>query len=156
MGVFKRGDQPAYHLNSRNLFRLSNLQYLKTPSQRRILSIWRLYSLPVVAPMVRRVPRASAGFNRLAASPYRMYHQRPPACELHQQRITGCGECAASSSNAFRRDSNSPFMDAPASSAPTSSDSNRTLRSEGGTSSGNRQRESFHHCRFPDSRFAGQ
>ena len=32
-------------------------------------SIWRLYSLHVVAPMVRRLPRASAGFSKLAASP---------------------------------------------------------------------------------------
>lgn len=48
-------------------------------------------------------------------------------------RMTGTGDFAAASSNAFRRASNSPFMLAPASNAPTSRLSRRTSASFGGT-----------------------
>ena len=51
-----------------------------------------LYSAQVVAPMVRKVPRASAGFSRFAASPV---PAAPPAptrvCASSMNRMIGLG-----------------------------------------------------------------
>jgi hypothetical protein len=97
-------------------------------------SMWRLYSLQVVAPTVRNVPRASAGLSRLAASPVPACPPAPiKVCTSSTKRMTGCTELPASSSNDFKRDSNSPRMLAPANSAPTSRLRRRASRSVGGT-----------------------
>ncbi len=47
-------------------------------------SMYFLYSAQVVAPIVRRLPRASAGFSRLAASPVPAARRRRPACGLRR------------------------------------------------------------------------
>ena len=94
-----------------------------------------LYSAQVVAATVRSVPRASAGFNRLAASPV---PAAPPAptrvCASSMNRMIGLGEDWTSSITCRRRFSNSPFMLAPACSRPTSSVFSETSASDGGTS----------------------
>ena len=94
-----------------------------------------LYSAQVVAAMVRNVPRASAGFSRLAASPV---PAAPPApisvCASSMNRMIGLGEDCTSSITWRSRFSNSPFMLAPACSRPTSSVRRLTSRSIGGTS----------------------
>ena len=73
------------------------------------------YSDQVVAAMVRRVPRASAGFSRLAASPV---PAAPPApisvWASSMNRMMGVGLACTSSITDFRRCSNSPFIEAPA------------------------------------------
>src|ERR1700694_5405393 len=75
---------------------------------------WR-YSDQVVAAIVRRVPRASAGLSRLAASPV---PAEPPApisvWASSMNRMIGVGELCTSSITERRRCSNSPFIDAPA------------------------------------------
>ena len=57
-----------------------------------------LYSAHVVAAMVRSLPRASAGFSRLAASPV---PAAPPApirvCASSMNRMIGLGEACTSS-----------------------------------------------------------
>ena len=83
-----------------------------------------LYSAQVVAAMVRRLPRASAGLSRFAASPV---PAAPPApirvCASSMNRMIGLGEDCTSSITWRSRFSNSPFMLAPACSRPMSSDS---------------------------------
>ena len=95
---------------------------------------WR-YSAKVVAAIVRSVPRAKAGFNRLAASPV---PAAPPApisvCASSMNRMIGVGEDCTSSITDRRRCSNSPFIEAPACISPTSSMWSFTSRSGGGTS----------------------
>ncbi len=85
--------------------------------------------------MVRRVPRASAGFSRLAASPV---PAAPPApinvCASSMNRMMGFGEDCTSSMTWRSRCSNSPFIEAPACSRPTSSTRRLTSASAGGTS----------------------
>ncbi len=94
-----------------------------------------LYSLQVVAPIVRRVPRASAGFRRLAASPV---PEAPPApirvWASSMNRMIGVSELWTSSITCLSRCSNSPFIEAPASSRPTSRVLSATSCSTGGTS----------------------
>ncbi len=95
----------------------------------------RLYSDHVVAPIVRIVPRASAGFSRFAASPVPAWPPAPISVWISStNRMTGAADFEAASSVPFRRASNSPFMLAPASSAPTSRLISRTSASLGGTS----------------------
>ncbi len=85
--------------------------------------------------MVRRRPRARAGFSRLAASPV---PADPPApirvCASSMNRMIGLGEDSTSSMTWRRRFSNSPFTEAPACSRPMSSERRVTFCSEGGTS----------------------
>ncbi|MCY1500328.1 hypothetical protein D9M68_343690 [compost metagenome] len=94
-----------------------------------------LYSAQVVAATVRRVPRASAGFSRLAASPV---PAAPPAptrvWASSMNRMIGLGELWTSSMTWRRRCSNSPFMLAPACSRPTSRLRSSTSLRAGGTS----------------------
>ena len=98
-------------------------------------SMCRLYSAQVVAPIVRIAPRASAGLSRLAASPVPAWPPAPISVWISStNRITGTVDFNAASSTPRRRASNSPFMLAPASSAPTSRFSKRTPTSLGGTS----------------------
>ena len=98
-------------------------------------SMYFLYSAHVVAAMVRRVPRASAGFSRLAASPV---PAAPPApisvWASSMKRMIGFAEACTSSMTERSRFSNSPFMLAPAWSSPTSRTQSCTSFSEGGTS----------------------
>src|SRR6266850_2096711 len=98
-------------------------------------SICFLYSSKVVAATVRKVPRASAGLRRLAASPV---PADPPApisvCASSINRMIGLGEACTSSITDRNRCSNSPFMLAPACSNPTSNVLNVTSRNCGGTS----------------------
>ena len=94
-----------------------------------------LYSAHVVAPIVRRLPRASAGFSRLAASPVPAAPPAPTSvCTSSMNRMIGLGLDCTSSMTWRRRCSNSPFMLAPACSRPRSSDSSETSFSCGGTS----------------------
>ncbi len=94
-----------------------------------------LYSVHVVAAIVRSVPRASAGFSRFAASPV---PAAPPApisvCASSTNRMIGFGEACTSSITCRSRFSNSPFMLAPACSRPMSSVWSDTFCSGGGTS----------------------
>ena len=98
-------------------------------------SIYWRYSDQVVAAMVRSVPRASAGFSRLAASPV---PAEPPApisvCASSMKRMIGVGEFCTSSMTERSRCSNSPFIEAPACIRPMSSAQSLTPRSGGGTS----------------------
>ena len=98
-------------------------------------SMYFLYSLQVVAAIVRRVPRASAGLRRLAASPV---PAAPPApirvCASSMNRMIGFGEACTSSMTERRRFSNSPFMLAPACRSPMSSVQICTSLRSGGTS----------------------
>ncbi|MDT4814498.1 hypothetical protein FQZ97_475030 [compost metagenome] len=94
-----------------------------------------LYSLQVVAAMVRSSPRASAGLSRLAAS---FWPACPPAPIMvwasSMNRIMGVELCLTSSMTFFRRFSNSPLTLAPACSRPMSSVRKATPASAGGTS----------------------
>ncbi len=95
-----------------------------------------LYSLHVVAAIVRSSPRASAGFSRFAAS---FWPAWPPApmivCASSMNRMIGCALFFTSSITLFSRFSNSPFTLAPACSSPMSSTCSATPRNGGGTSS---------------------
>jgi hypothetical protein len=83
-----------------------------------------LYSAQVVAPIVRSVPRASAGLSRLAASPVPAAPPAPTSvCASSMNRMIGFGLACTSSITWRRRCSNSPFMRAPACSRPMSSES---------------------------------
>ena len=94
-----------------------------------------LYSAQVVAPIVRSVPRASAGLSRLAASPVPAAPPAPTSvCTSSMNRMIGFGLACTSSISWRRRCSNSPFIDAPAWSRPRSSESSDTPCSCGGTS----------------------
>ena len=94
-----------------------------------------LYSAQVVAPMVRSVPRASAGLSRLAASPVPAAPPAPTSVwTSSMNRMIGFGLACTSSITWRRRCSNSPFMRAPACSRPRSSVSSDTPCSCGGTS----------------------
>ena len=94
-----------------------------------------LYSDHVVAAMVRSSPRASAGFNRLAASPW-------PACPpapimvwaSSMNRMMGVGDDFTSSMSPFSRFSNSPLMPAPACNSARSRVRTVTFFRAGGTS----------------------
>ena len=117
-----------------------------------------LYSLQVVAAMVRRVPRASAGLRRLAASPV---PAAPPApirvWASSMNRMIGFGEACTSSMTERRRFSNSPFMLAPAWSSPMSSVQSCTSLSAGGTSpAGDAQREALDHGGLAHPGLAGE
>ncbi len=94
-----------------------------------------LYSLQVVAAMVRSSPRASAGLSRLAAS---FCPAWPPAPMMvwasSMNRMIGCALFLTSSITLFRRFSNSPFTLAPACSRPMSSTCSATPARGGGTS----------------------
>ncbi|MNK90415.1 hypothetical protein D3C87_1104670 [compost metagenome] len=94
-----------------------------------------LYSVHVVAAIVRNSPRASAGFSRLAASEPPV---APPApinvCASSINRMIALGDPLTSSITPLRRRSNSPFTLAPACNSPMSRDSSSTPRSGGGTS----------------------
>ncbi len=98
-------------------------------------SMYFLYSAQVVAPMVRRLPRASAGLSRLAASPVPAAPPAPTRVWISSMnRMMGLGLACTSSITWRRRCSNSPFMLAPACSRPMSSVSSFTAFSCGGTS----------------------
>ena len=94
-----------------------------------------LYSAQVVAPIVRRVPRASAGFSRLAASPVPAAPPAPTSVWVSSMNMMiGVVDACTSSITDFKRFSNSPFMLAPACKSPTSSANILASRSAGGTS----------------------
>ena len=98
-------------------------------------SIYCRYSDQVVAAMVRKVPRASAGFRRLAASPVPAWPPAPiSVCASSMNRMIGVGEDCTSSITERSRCSNSPFIDAPACMRPTSRTQSLTPLSGGGTS----------------------
>ena len=85
--------------------------------------------------MVRRVPRASAGLSRLAASPVPAAPPAPTRVWVSSMnRMIGLGLAWTSSITERRRCSNSPFMLAPACSRPTSSVRSSTSLRLGGTS----------------------
>ena len=94
-----------------------------------------LYSAQVVAAIVRSLPRANAGFSRLAASPV---PAAPPApisvWASSMNRMIGLGEACTSSITWRSRFSNSPFMLAPACNKPMSSTCSDTSFNCGGTS----------------------
>jgi hypothetical protein len=94
-----------------------------------------LYSLHVVAAIVRSSPRASAGLSRFAAS---FWPAAPPAPIMvwasSMNRMIGVGEFFTSAMSPFRRFSNSPFTPAPACSIARSSERSDTFLSGGGTS----------------------
>ena len=98
-------------------------------------SICSRYSLIVVAPMVRSLPRARAGFKRLPAS---TAPSAPPApmmvCSSSMKSMTSPEAFSTSFISAFRRSSNSPRYFAPASIAPRSSASILLPLSDSGTS----------------------
>ncbi|RWX48254.1 hypothetical protein H206_05156 [Candidatus Electrothrix aarhusensis] len=102
-----------------------------------------LYSVQVVAAMVRSSPRARAGLSRLAASPL---PADPPAptrvCASSIKRMIGVADCLISVITPFRRFSNSPFMPAPASSNPMSKTSREVPRIASGTSPSTMRRAS--------------
>jgi len=78
-------------------------------------SMYLRYSAQVVAPMVRRLPRASAGFSRLAASPVPAVPPAPTSVWISSmKRMIGFSLASTSSMTARRRFSNSPFIEAPA------------------------------------------
>ena len=94
-----------------------------------------LYSAQVVAAMVRSLPRASAGFSRLAASPVPAAPPAPTSvCASSMNRMIGFADACTSSITLRSRLSNSPFMLAPACSKPMSSTCSSTSFSCGGTS----------------------
>ena len=117
-----------------------------------------LYSAQVVAPIVRRLPRASAGLSRLAASPVPAAPPAPTSvCTSSMNRMIGFGLACTSSITCRKRCSNSPFMLAPACSRPRSSDSSETssqLRRH--VAARETLREAFDHRRLADARLAGQ
>ena len=94
-----------------------------------------LYSAQVVAAMVRNSPRAKAGFNKLAASPW---PSLPPApikvCASSMNIIIGCGEALTSAITDFKRFSNSPLTLAPACNKPRSKVRTQTSFKASGTS----------------------
>ena len=94
-----------------------------------------LYSAQVVAAIVRRSPRARAGFNKLAASPV---PAAPPApikvWASSMNMMMGVSDDCTSSITERRRFSNSPFMLAPACNKPMSNDNNLMFCNGGGTS----------------------
>ena len=121
-------------------------------------SMYFLYSLQVVAAIVRRVPRASAGLRRLAASPV---PAAPPApirvWASSMNRMIGFGEAWTSSMTERRRFSNSPFMLAPACSSPMSSAQSCTsLSVRRHVTPGDPQREALDHGRLSHPRLAGE
>ncbi len=65
----------AQHADCRFLIGLTHQHRLKTAVSAASFSKYFLYSLQVVAAMVRTSPRASAGFKMLAASPCRLRHR---------------------------------------------------------------------------------
>ncbi len=94
-----------------------------------------LYSLQVVAAMVRSSPRASAGLSRLAASPLPAWPPAPiSVCASSINRMIGLAEPFTSSITPCKRRSNSPFTLAPACSRPRSRQSSSTPFSAAGTS----------------------
>ncbi len=113
----------------------STLTTWKRRARAASFSKYFLYSLHVVAAMVRSSPRASAGLSRLAAS---FWPACPPApmmvCASSMNRMIGFGLFLTSSITFFRRFSNSPFTLAPACSRPMSSVRSVTPCSGGGTS----------------------
>ncbi len=117
-----------------------------------------LYSAQVVAPIVRNVPRASAGLSRFAASPVPAGPPAPTSVWTSSMNSTiGLGDDCTSSMIWRRRCSNSPFMLAPAWSRPMSSARSVTPCSGGGTSPLTMRRaRPFDDGGFPDARFTGQ
>ena len=80
-----------------------------------------LYSAQVVAAIVRNSPRAKAGFNKLAASPWPSLPPAPIKVWASSiNKIIGVGEDCTSSITDFKRFSNSPLTLAPACSKPKS------------------------------------
>ena len=117
-----------------------------------------LYSAQVVAAIVRRLPRASAGLSRLAASPV---PAAPPApisvCASSMNRMIGVGEAWISAITDFSRSSNSPFIEAPACSRPTSSARRLTsLQRRRHVALDQAQREALDHRRLADAGLADQ
>ena len=117
-----------------------------------------LYSAKVVAPMVRSVPRASAGFSRLAASPVPAAPPAPTSvCVSSMNRMIGFGLACTSSITARRRCSNSPFMLAPACSRPTSSArSSTSFSARRHVAARDALREAFDHRGLADAGLADQ
>jgi hypothetical protein len=117
-----------------------------------------LYSAQVVAPMVRSVPRASAGLSRLAASPVPAAPPAPTSvCVSSMNRMMGLGLACTSSITERRRCSNSPFMLAPACSRPTSSVSSFTSFScRRHVAAHDALREAFDHRGLADTGLADQ
>ena len=94
-----------------------------------------LYSEKVVAAMVRKAPRANAGFSRLAAS---FCPSVPPAPIIvwasSMKTMIGVGEDWTSLIKFFKRSSNSPFTLAPACKSPMSKLTNAAFFNCSGTS----------------------
>ncbi|MCY1302054.1 hypothetical protein D9M70_516930 [compost metagenome] len=94
-----------------------------------------LYSLQVVAAMVRNSPRASAGLSRLAASVPPAWPPAPTRVwASSMNRMVGLGEAFTSSITPCRRRSNSPLTLAPACRRPRSRPRRSTPCSAAGTS----------------------
>ena len=135
----------------------STLTGWKRRSSAASFSKYFLYSVQVVAAMVRSSPRASAGLSRLAASP-------PPAAPpapmsvwaSSMKRMIGFGEPFTSSMTSFSRFSNSPFTLAPAwSEAEVEARGARRPAARSGTSPvDDRQREALDERGLADARLA--
>jgi hypothetical protein len=69
MVLLEHAGHAAQHQDRLELVGLGHLNHLEAPVSAGSFSMCFLYSAQVVAPMVRSVPRASAGLSRLAASP---------------------------------------------------------------------------------------
>mmetsp|Transcript_59253 Transcript_59253/g.144867 ORF Transcript_59253/g.144867 Transcript_59253/m.144867 type:complete len:205 (-) Transcript_59253:1016-1630(-) len=94
-----------------------------------------LYSLMVVAPIQRSCPRANAGFNKLLASIEPCAAPAPTTvCISSMKRMISPSLFVTSSRTAFKRSSNSPLMEAPATSAAKSNPINRHPFRVSGTS----------------------
>mmetsp|Transcript_94625 Transcript_94625/g.276610 ORF Transcript_94625/g.276610 Transcript_94625/m.276610 type:complete len:297 (-) Transcript_94625:170-1060(-) len=93
------------------------------------------YSSSVVAPMHRNSPRASIGFNKLAASMAPSVFPAPTRrCTSSMKSITLPSAALTSCSTALRRSSNSPRYFAPLIRAPTSNATTRLAFKASGTS----------------------
>ena len=98
-------------------------------------SIYFLYSLIVVAPIVLSTPLANIGFNKLPASIEPSVAPAPTTVWSSSINITICpSDSSTSFKTAFKRSSNSPRNFAPATKAPKSNEINLSFFKLSGTS----------------------
>ena len=98
-------------------------------------SMYFLYSLIVVAPIVLKTPRANIGFSKLPASIEPSVEPAPTTvCNSSMNMTISPFEASTSFNTAFKRSSNSPLNFAPATNAPKSRDINLTSLRLSGTS----------------------
>ena len=107
--LFQDWSETSNHQDRLVFARLVHLDHLKTARQRGIFLKVFLVLGPVVAAIVRRVPRAKAGLSRFAASPW---PAAPPApirvCASSIKRMIGFGD-ACTSSMTCAADSRTPL-----------------------------------------------